>query len=40
MRLNVPISVRGNFFTRWDVLAILLILGLLVFLGEASRHLL
>src|SRR6478736_6680449 len=34
MRLNVPISVRGSFFTRWDVLAILL------FLGEASRHLL
>ena len=40
MRLNVPISVRGSFFTRWDVSAILLILGLLVFLGEASRHLL
>jgi NitT/TauT family transport system permease protein len=40
MRLNVPISVRGSFFTRWDVLAFFLILGLLVFLGEASRHLL
>src|SRR6478672_6764403 len=42
MRLNVPISVGrwGRFFTRWDILAILLILGLLVFLGEASRHLL
>src|SRR5262245_41010581 len=42
MRLNVPISVGGwgRFFTRWDVLAVLLILGLLVFLGEASRHLL
>src|SRR6516165_7955988 len=40
MRLNVPISVRGSFFTRWDILAILLILGLLVFLGEASRYLL
>jgi NitT/TauT family transport system permease protein len=40
MRLNVPISVRSSFFTRWDVLAILLILGLLMFLGEASRHLL
>ena len=40
MRLNVPISVRGRFFTRWDVLAVLLILGLLVFLAEASRHLL
>jgi NitT/TauT family transport system permease protein len=38
--MTTPISVRGNFFTRWDVLAILLILGLLVFLGEASRHLL
>src|SRR3984957_17597201 len=40
MRLNVPISVGGRFFTRWDLLAILLILGLLVFLAEASRHLL
>jgi len=42
MRLNVPISVGGwgRFFTRWDVLAVLLILGLLVFLSEASRHLL
>ena len=42
MRLNVPISVGGwgRFFTRWDVLAVLLILGLLVFLAEASRHVL
>jgi NitT/TauT family transport system permease protein len=42
MRLNVPISVAGwgRFFTRWDVIAILLVLGLLVFLAEASRHLL
>src|SRR6202051_3262143 len=40
MRLNVPISVGRRFFTRWDVIAILLILGLLVFLAEASRHLL
>jgi NitT/TauT family transport system permease protein len=40
MRLNVPISVGGRFFTRWDVVAVLLILGLLVFLAEASRHLL
>src|SRR5271168_557903 len=40
MRLNVPISVGGRFFTRWDVIAVLLILGLLVFLAEASRHLL
>jgi NitT/TauT family transport system permease protein len=42
MRLNVPISVGGwgRFFTRWDVLAVLLVLGLLVFLSEASRHLL
>ncbi|MBV1698578.1 MAG: ABC transporter permease subunit [Hyphomicrobiales bacterium] len=42
MRLNVPISVGrwGRFFSRWDVLAVLLILGLLVFLAEASRHLL
>ncbi len=42
MRLNVPISVGGwgRFFSRWDVLAVLLILGLLVFLSEASRHLL
>ena len=30
MRLNVPISVGGwgRFFTRWDILAVLLILGL------------
>ncbi len=42
MRLNVPISVGGwgRFLSRWDVLAVLLILGLLVFLAEASRHLL
>ena len=42
MRLNVPISVGGwgRFFTRWDVLAVLLILGLLTFLAEGSRHLL
>jgi len=41
MRVNVPISVGGwaRLFTRWDILAVLLILGLLVFLGEASRHL-
>jgi NitT/TauT family transport system permease protein len=42
MRLSVPISVGGwgRFFSRWDVLAVLLILGLLVFVAEASRHLL
>jgi NitT/TauT family transport system permease protein len=42
MRLIVPISVGGwaRVFSRWDVLAVLLILGLLVFLAEASRHLL
>ncbi|MFY9895021.1 MAG: ABC transporter permease subunit [Xanthobacteraceae bacterium] len=42
MRVIVPISVGGwgRFFTRWDVVALLLILGLLVFLAEASRHLL
>ena len=41
MRVNVPISVGGwvRLFSRWDVLAILLVLGLLIFLGEASRHL-
>src|SRR5579862_4787004 len=41
MRLFVPISVTGwtRLFSRWDILAVLLILGLLVFLGEASRHL-
>jgi NitT/TauT family transport system permease protein len=41
MRVIVPISA-GEFarlFTRWDAVAVLLILGLLVFLGEASRHL-
>ena len=41
MRVIVPISVGGwtRLFSRWDLLAVLLILGLLVFLGEASRHL-
>ena len=41
MRVIVPISVGSwtRLFSRWDVLAVLLILGLLVFLGEASRHL-
>jgi NitT/TauT family transport system permease protein len=41
MRGIVPISVGGwaRLFSRWDILAVLLILGLLVFLGEASRHL-
>jgi NitT/TauT family transport system permease protein len=41
MRVNVPISVGAwaRLFSRWDVLAVLLILGLLVFLGEASRNL-
>jgi NitT/TauT family transport system permease protein len=42
MRVIVPISVGSwaRLFSRWDILAVLLILGLLVFLGEASRHLL
>jgi NitT/TauT family transport system permease protein len=41
MRVNVPISVGGlaRLFSRWDVLAVLLIVGLLVFLGEASKDL-
>jgi NitT/TauT family transport system permease protein len=41
MRVFVPISVGGwtRLFSRWDILALLLILGLLVFLGEASRSL-
>jgi NitT/TauT family transport system permease protein len=41
MRVNVPISAGAwaGLFSRWDILAFLLILGLLVFLGEASRHL-
>jgi NitT/TauT family transport system permease protein len=41
MRVVVPISAGGfaRLFTRWDVVAVLLILGLLVFLAEASRHL-
>ena len=42
MRGTIPISVeqgeRG--LTRWDALAVLLTLGLLVFIAEASRHLL
>jgi NitT/TauT family transport system permease protein len=41
MRVFVPISVGGwtRLFSRWDIVAVLLILGLLVFLGEASRNL-
>src|SRR6202140_2709914 len=41
MRVFVPISVGGwvRLFSRWDILAVLLILGLLVFRGEESRHL-
>src|ERR1700734_220223 len=41
MRVNVPISAGAwaRLFSRWDAVAVLLILGLLVFLGEASRHL-
>ncbi len=42
MRVPVPISIGGRprLFSRWDLLAFLLILGLLIFLGEASRNLL
>ena len=42
MRGTIPISVEQGprWFTRWDMLAVLLVLGLLVFVGEASRHLL
>jgi NitT/TauT family transport system permease protein len=42
MRLIVPISVGGwpRIFSRWDIVAVLLILGTLAFLAEASRHLL
>jgi NitT/TauT family transport system permease protein len=42
MRLFVPISVGGwaRLFSRWDVLAVLLIVGLLVFLAEASHNVL
>jgi NitT/TauT family transport system permease protein len=41
MRVIVPISVGGwvRLFSRWDILAVLLVLGLLVILAEASRHL-
>src|ERR1700684_1937971 len=41
MRWFVPISVGGwdRFFSRWDILAVLLIVGMLVFLSEASRNL-
>src|SRR5215475_723995 len=41
MRVFVQISVGGwtRLFSRWDILAILLILGLLIFLGGASRSL-
>src|ERR1700722_20805998 len=40
MRVNVPISAGAwAGFSRWDILAFLLIVGFLVFLGGASRHL-
>jgi NitT/TauT family transport system permease protein len=42
MRVFVPISVSGwaRLFSRWDILAVLLIVGLLVFLAEASHNVL
>jgi len=42
MRGTIPISIEQHrrVFTRWDLLAVLLVLGLLIFVGEASRHLL
>jgi NitT/TauT family transport system permease protein len=41
MRVIVPISAGGwtRLLSSWDALAVLLTLGLLVFLAEASRHL-
>src|ERR1700734_2006997 len=41
MRVNVPISAGAwaRLFSRWDAVAVLLIVGMLVFLAEASRHL-
>jgi NitT/TauT family transport system permease protein len=42
MRGTIPISVEqgARGFSRWDALAILLTLGVLIFIAEASRHLL
>ncbi|HEY6833778.1 MAG TPA: ABC transporter permease subunit [Pseudolabrys sp.] len=42
MRGTIPISVEqgSRRFTRWDALAALLTLGVIVFLGDASHHLL
>ena len=42
MRGTIPISVKQGrrVFTRWDVMAVLLVLGFLVFVSGASRHLL
>ncbi|HEY1474189.1 MAG TPA: ABC transporter permease subunit [Pseudolabrys sp.] len=42
MRGTIPISVEqtGRGLTRWDALAVLLTLALLIFFAEASRHLL
>ncbi|MFI5003007.1 MAG: ABC transporter permease subunit, partial [Reyranellales bacterium] len=42
MAATLPISVaeRRLTVTRWDMLAVLLVLGVMVFLAEASRHLL
>jgi NitT/TauT family transport system permease protein len=42
MAWTLPISVteRRLSFSRWDLVAVLLVLGVMVFLAEASRHLL
>ena len=42
MRGTIPISVEQSArgITRWDALAVLLTLGILIFVAEASRHLL
>jgi NitT/TauT family transport system permease protein len=42
MRGTIPISVEQSArgITRWDALAVLLTLGILIFIAEASRHLL
>jgi NitT/TauT family transport system permease protein len=39
--MTVPISVARwpRLFSRWDALVVLIVVGLLIFLGEASRHL-
>ena len=40
MKRNVPFGFARDLATRWDVIAVILVIGMVAFLGEASRGLL